>query len=245
MNRPTPGTNPRRRRRTQNQNTNQSGGAGSNAIRRMISGTTFIPSEMPPVVNAQPWNNVRLLFKVTTTSSSDKSVTLSDLREHCHNQLGFSKSTSSAHYDLRIKSVLAWMEEVGHLSMYPLDFVNGSSAEFARVDSYAMKNMYARVGYHYPAHVQASTLSTKKTGTVNIVTFSTTVAATLNVAIEILWKGADTVQASEVKLYTYPKKRVGALRAQLTDLVEEIRLLELEADPEQRVVEEDFTIVKA
>lgn len=245
MNRPTPGTNPRRRRRNNNNNFNNNnsmgGASGSNSVRRMISGATFTPSEMPPIINAQPWNNVRLLFKISVSSNNDKAVTLADIREHCHNQLGFSKSTTSAHYDLRIKSIAAWMEEVGHISMYPLDFVNGSAAEFARVDSYSMKNMYARVGYHYPAHVQASTLSTKKTQTCNLVMFSTTVGATVNIALDVLWKGADTVQASEVKTYVYPKKRAVALRKDLTHLVEELSLLEQEVDSDEHVVD-DFEL---
>lgn len=220
-----PGTNPRRSRgRNVRNGRNNVSVPSMRMVRQLVSGSSYIPTEMPPVITAQPWNNVDLLFKMsTTTPGVIENLSLSKLLDHLKNQCGFS-SVLGANFDVRIQSVACWMTEVGHCSLYPFDFITGSVAELSRLDSFAQKNMYARVGFHYPAHLQSATMSTASTKSVNIFGLASTVSSAFDICLKILWKGADTKTAIEVVEYVYPHS---SRKKRLNDLVHEFSNLEL------------------
>lgn len=237
------GTNPRRNQTTSSGQPQQQ---NVRSVRRLLSGGSYTPSEMPPVITAQPWNTMHLLVKISVESGDVKNFTFDDIKTHIINQAGFSGvNTASINFDIRVQSVAGWMQEVGHISLYPFDFITGSAAEFSRIDSYAMKNMFARVGFVYPAHIQSSTFTTAKTGRTNIFGLAVTVAASVDICLHILWKGANTKTAVEVLSFEYPTRTRSTRHKALRDIREKLSSLELALDEAAHSSDSDRDDIKS
>lgn len=166
-------------------------------IKRMVNGQIVVPSEYPPTFASQPWNNITLIMRKTV--SSTYTISQSEILYFLKGQAGFNDVT--VNFDYRVKSIKAWaITEGSALSMFPMDFAHdtaGNKIELCRIDSNAMKNMYARVGYRWPSHLQNLTLSTASTKA-SLVVINTN-ATELEIHFEILWRGAET--ASLLKQY--------------------------------------------
>lgn len=199
-------------------------------LRRSIVGESYIPSEVPPVVTGQPWNPATLMFKMSLSPSGNADYKFLKLKEVIMNQLGFANTPpANINFDVRIQSVAIWIDN-GSVVFTPADFLSYSLAELARIDSYPMKNMYARVGYRYPLHLQSTTLTTKNTN-VNPILWgiAVSVATSAQFAVNILWKGSETKAAIKVIKYKYRDSESSLLKALQNKLdAETFKLVEQE-----------------
>lgn len=162
-------------------------------VRRMLSGQVLVPSELPPSFPAQPWNNMTVIIR-KQVSAKVYNLTPAELLYFLKSQAGFNGCTE-VHFDFRIKQIRAWAtsNDATYLVIYAVDFshdTTSNAVELARIDSNAMRNMYARVGYRWPSHLQNTTLSTasSKSKIAQLVTDSTT----LEIHLDINWRGAES-----------------------------------------------------
>lgn len=174
-------------------------------IRSLLSGADYLPTEVPPVVVSQPWNNVTIMFRLEVTSASTQnSFTVMKLKAYMLKQLGFAIATAEkVDFDFRIQSLAMWMIEPGHIVLFPYNFSDSTTAELSRIESHSMKNMYARVGYHYPSHLQSSTLSTRQNGTAELFGLALSAKSVVEMHIRILWKGADSQVGVQRTVFEY------------------------------------------
>lgn len=181
--------------------------------RKTVSGNDFtgrklLPSEVPPVVNAAPWNTGTLIFRVDKAATT--SVSMSTLRPIAKAQFGFNNitdaGTSTVHFEFRIQSVSCWAITGSTLSLYPIDLVrgtnSGSQVELARLDSIAMRNMYARTGFSFPGAIRAIPLSTDRDGGQKI--FVVKSDGSIEAHIHVLWRGANTAELQRTYDFVRP-----------------------------------------
>lgn len=161
-------------------------------VRRMLNGQVITPSDYPPTFAAQPWNNMTLIIRKTVTGTYD--ISQSELLYFLKGQAGFNGCKEILHFDYRVRAIRAWaMSDGSSLTMYAMDFSHDTSAnaiELCRVDSNAMRNMYARTGYKWPAHLQNTTLSTGSSKS-KIAVFATD-ATKLEIHLDMHWRGAES-----------------------------------------------------
>lgn len=223
-------------------NTNSRRGGRSFRSRRnsanmssVISGFKYTPSEMPPVITSQPWNSVVVMFQVTS-STELQSLTLLDLKKKMRIQLGFNKVLeANIEFDVRLESISMWaVADKTHLVMFPADYTRTDNIELSRVESHAQRNMYARVGFRFPAHISATPMSTRST-TKTVLGYVSSVSSTCEIHVKLMWKGADTALAVPRVDYDYVPICSG-LR-ELADKLESLPLEPSDYDPLQDLPE--------
>lgn len=188
------GRNTRGRRRNGNSNSNFN----------PLTGGRFIPTEMPPVIVTQPWNSATVMFQ-RNTSSVLNFTTFGDLKKQMRVQLGFTTAAvETLDFDVRIESISMWANaDKVHIVLYPANFIMSNAVEFSRVESHGQKNMFARVGFRFPAHISATPMSTSYSSNVNICGHVSTATSLCEMHIKILWKGASTALAIPHTTYDY------------------------------------------
>lgn len=162
-------------------------------LETLVRGASFTPGARPPTVIAQPWNP---LVAIDVGTLLSKTISAKDLAQTICDQVGFFYSSGQTDVRLdiefRVLRVSAWSRDE-NLSLYPLDFVNDKNIELSRIDGALAKNQWARVGYTYPASLQAYTLSSaflsdlKKSRLYSIVTQK---ASHVEIHTKILWRSA-------------------------------------------------------
>lgn len=175
-----------------------------------FTGRRTYPSEYPGVVIGQPWNSAVVLIR--KGSSSKLSLKVDDVRTAMKNQLGLnnipesSDTSKNVQFELRLQHIAIWFSaDKGKLCVMPMDVVNNSSSrliELARLDSYGVKNMYARVGYDYPLSIKSVPLSTATDFSQPIAEIYCTGTGDLEIHLSVLWKCSYSVLS--VLEYVYP-----------------------------------------
>lgn len=216
-------TSVRRRQRTNSRRTSD------------FVGLKTLPSEMPPVVNTVPWNQATLILK-KTASSTHFQCKISDLTTTAKSQLGFSNvepvadTPKNIAFEFRLQSFSVWSE--ASISAYPIDLVRGTSdskaqVELMRLDSFPMKNMFARVGFNFPAQVQALPLASIRDAD-QVITVFNILNKDFEIHYHVLWRGA---YSAELKLkFDYvnssTRNTKSAEQAELTDVLSRILRIE-------------------
>lgn len=195
-------------------------------IMRELNGHKFMPPEMPPVLIGQPWNNMTLILRITG-AAQDHKIVLENIRVALRSQTGFnnvpdqSASSTSCHFDVRIKALSVWGTDGNSISVLPMDLIS-NNCELTRIDSNAQKNMYARVGYKLPLAQSSITMATARTKDKVVLILSG--ASSYEVHMNVLWKGADT--AFPKKVFEYPPSSLHIRRKQLETELAELKLLD-------------------
>lgn len=121
---------------------------------KTLNGGKFIPSDDPPVITACPWNTVT----IDTTVTFGKTLGYfkqSDLKNACIAQLGFT-DVVGVNFEYRLVSCSLWAynntpkTEFFRISAYPMSLIGDKGVELTRLESNAVKNKFAKIGYHYP-----------------------------------------------------------------------------------------------
>lgn len=174
-----------------------------------FTGSKYLPSEMPPVVNTVPWNHATIIVK--QTSGTDLTIGL--LRDNIKAQLGFAnmEPVSDVKKDfsceIRLQGFSAWSSDA--ITALPIDIVRGTSSlkdsqvELMRLDSFPMKNMFARIGFTFPLAVQATPLSSIRDKDQKVVVFICSKEVIIH--CHLLWRGAHSKNLS--LFYGFPPNR--------------------------------------
>lgn len=190
----------RRGNKTSNNNQNLRRNVRSSPSVHMLNGGKFIPSDDPPVITACPWNTVT----IDTTVSLGKTLGYfkqSDMLAVCINQLGF--LDSNVHFEYRLLSCSLWAysstkSDYFRISVFPMSMVGSRGIELTRLESNAVKNKFAKVGYHYPLNHTSLVCSTKSSDTELLAFVSSEEACSGFLHFKINWRGAKQGFATSV-----------------------------------------------
>lgn len=159
----------------------------------LVRGASFTPGARPPTVIAQPWNP---LTAIDIGRYTQKTITVKDLSQTICDQVGifYTSGSTDVRLDIefRVIKVSIWSRDA-NISLYPLDFVTDKNIELSRVDGALAKNQWARVGYSWPASLQAYTLSSASLASMESVRIFTFVAARSSdceMHIRVLWRSS-------------------------------------------------------
>lgn len=170
-------------------------------IHRQMNGHTYTPSDHPPVVSTAPWSQTTIRYR--PDPKDHMWIKGADVREAFACQLGFADKTGIAlpdvHFEFKMQSIAVWLLGEGLLQVQPLDVVaNDGSREYARLESFTVKNMYAKVGYVYPITAQNYVVSTK---TQVALAYVSSTPVQLEVHLRVLWRGANAASLKLVHVY--------------------------------------------
>lgn len=162
-------------------------------LETLVRGASFTPAARPPVVVAQPWNP---LIAIDIGRFSQKTITVKDLSQTICDQVGIYYTSGSTDVRLaiefRLLKVSIWSRDA-NISLYPLDFVMDKNIELSRIDGAPAKNQWARVGYSWPASLQAFTLASgvlSDMQDVKLFTFLTAKTSDCELHVKVLWRSS-------------------------------------------------------
>lgn len=162
-------------------------------LETLVRGASFTPSARPPVVVAQPWNS---LTAIDIGRFSQKTITVKDLSQTICDQVGIYYTQGGSDVRLAIEfrliKVSIWSRDA-NISLYPLDFVTDKNIELSRIDGAPAKNQWARVGYSWPASLQAFTLASGVLSDmldVKLFTFLVAKTSDCELHVKVLWRSS-------------------------------------------------------
>lgn len=162
-------------------------------LETLVRGASFTPGARPPTVIAQPWNP---LTAIDIGRFTQKTITVKDLSQTICDQVGIYYTSGSSDVRLaiefRLLRVSIWSRDA-NISLYPLDFVTDKNIELSRIDGALAKNQWARVGYSWPASLQAFTLTSGVLGDmleVKLFTFLAAKSSDCEMHVKVLWRSA-------------------------------------------------------
>lgn len=136
-------------------------------------------SPIPPMIAISPWINliVPYRFATATTGTSFSCNTIANSLRDTH---GFRKSAADADRIpgfLRLYSIKIWATSTvstASIAIECFDYLSPDNEVLYRESRSAGKNQWARLGYHYPAHITSSSFDDSvKNLAVRIITSST------------------------------------------------------------------------
>lgn len=188
----------------------------NNRIHSVTHGQRFEPPLTPPQFSTQPWNSAVVRVR-GTFSSTNATYSVEKIWKALAGQIGLyydSSAFQSGHFvpcDLRIQKIMAWTLSTsisGIVRIFPYNFQD--AVELAVLDSVGQKNMYATVGYVWPASLQNHVLSstTSKSTTVFVIDGSDNVSVEIH--ITVLWKSVHNAELKQIyaQVSTYDPEAV-------------------------------------
>lgn len=181
-----------------NSNSNRSSVSRNNSSNK-LTGNKFIPSDDPPVLAGQPWNNIVIDTSFNIPSGNWSYFKISDLYKCLLNQCGFNGGSNIV-FECRFLSVSLWAAETAQnastmtyarLCVMVMDLIHDNSVELIRLESNAVRNKFAKVGYHYPLTVSSAPIKVgAKLETILIASQTNTECSGI-MHMKVLWRGAN------------------------------------------------------
>lgn len=135
------------------------------SLANSIKGKVLSPSLLPPSYVSQPWNNITVELRRSSTPALSSCYEVDVGGALCSQAGLFIRTGSTANYltvEWRLHSICAWAIEATSFRLVAQDFlVQESLAELTNVASFAQKNMYACTGYEWPMSHQTHVFSTE------------------------------------------------------------------------------------
>lgn len=176
------------------------------ASAKTLNGGKFIPSDDPPVITGCPWNAV-IIDTTITFGKTMGYFKQSDLKKAATAQLGFN-DTTKFDIEYRLISCSLWVynytakSEFFRISVYPMSLVTGERGiELTRLESNAVKNKFAKIGYHYPLNHSSLVRTTSSTIDSELIAYvASEDGCSAFLHYKILWRGAKQGFAATILL---------------------------------------------
>lgn len=180
-----------------NNNSNRSRASTRSNGNNKLAGSKFVPSDDPPVLSGQPWNVIVVDTSIDIVSGAWSYFTYSDLYKCLLNQCGFYGSTKVS-FECRFQSFSLWAAEENsekgfvytRLCVMINDLLKDNSVELTRLESNAMRNKFAKAGYHYPLTISAVPFKITEAATTVIASIQTSSKCNGILHLKVLWRGA-------------------------------------------------------
>lgn len=165
-------------------------------------GRRLLPARDPVPIVSQPWNTVTLMIR-KPAQNGPWILNVAEIRLVMKAQLGLQnvKDTSSpptgndVQFEFRLISFNMWCS-ASQIVVFPMDVMNASTSrpiELARLDTFAGKTAFARVGYEYPITVRSTPVSTLYDSDKTLLTCEISgKTGDIECQLHILWKCAFT-----------------------------------------------------
>lgn len=172
---------------------------------KTLNGGKFIPSDDPPVITGCPWNSV-IIDTTITLGKTMGYFKQSDLKQAAISQLGFNDATK-IDIEYRLISCSLWVynytakSEFFRISVYPMSLVGDRGIELTRLESNAVKNKFAKVGYYYPLNHSSLVRTTSSSIDNELIAFiASENECSAFLHYKILWRGAKQGFAATILL---------------------------------------------
>lgn len=203
--------------------------SGKRASRDVLSGSSYTPSDDPPVINANPWSMITLTTDLKLVSNDYTYFKVSDLRNVLCAQTGFTGLDNKLGFEYRVQSLALWVigqnqaDSYIRMALFPMNLISSNEVELIRLDSNSVKNKFARVGYNYPLSHTTAVYSTNITPETVLFSTIATKASIAFLHYKILWRGANQgfKVTFPVTRYLKPKLPTSATTEQVPDDVSE------------------------
>nr|QMI58124.1 ORF [Chaq-like virus]QMI58127.1 ORF [Chaq-like virus] len=162
-----------------------------------LTGNKFVPSDDPPVLSGQPWNTIVIDTSLSIPTGNWSYFKISDLYKCLQNQCGFN-SGSGIFFECRLLSVSLWAAEKSQsvstmtytrLCVMVMDVVHDNSTELIRLESNAMRNKFAKAGYHYPITISSVPLKIDTNISTILVSAQASTQCEGILHLKVLWRG--------------------------------------------------------
>lgn len=164
-----------------------------------LAGAKFVPSDDPPVLIGQPWSNIVIDTGITFGTGTWSYYTGQELYKALLNQAGFNGSDKVS-FEVRLLSISLWASEIqetasamsyARICVMPMDVIHSGNIELTRLESNAMRNKFAKVGYHYPLSVSSVPILIASNSAQYILSHQSSTKAHGILHLKILWRGSN------------------------------------------------------